>query len=45
MLQLCGIEIAPEYGGSGASFTASLGVVEEIGKEDMGTAGLLEVHT
>nr|XP_022912503.1 short/branched chain specific acyl-CoA dehydrogenase, mitochondrial-like [Onthophagus taurus] len=41
---LMGLEISPEYGGSGANFMSTIQVIEEISKVDPGVTILVEVH-
>lgn len=39
-----GIEIAPEYGGSGCNFTTTIVAIEEIAKVDPAVAVLVDIH-
>jgi short/branched chain acyl-CoA dehydrogenase len=41
---LMGIEIAPEYGGTGASFGSSIVVIEELAKVDPGISVLCDIQ-
>lgn len=43
-LQLMGIEIDPEYGGTGSSFFSSILVIEELGKVDASVAVLCDIQ-
>lgn len=43
-LQLMGIEIDPEYGGSGCSFMTSIIAIEEIAKIDPSVSILVDIH-
>lgn len=43
-LQLMGIEIDPEYGGTGASFFSSILVIEELAKVDPSVAVLCDIQ-
>jgi len=42
--QLMGIEIEPEYGGSGMSFLSSIVAIEEISKVDPAVAVYVDIH-
>lgn len=39
-----GIEIAPEYGGSGCNFMTTILTIEEISKVDAAVAVLVDIH-
>lgn len=39
-----GIEIAPEYGGSGLNFMTTILTIEEISKVDPAVAVLVDIH-
>lgn len=39
-----GIEIAPEYGGSGLNFMTTILTIEEISKVDPSVAVLVDIH-
>lgn len=42
--QLMGIEIAPEYGGTGSTFFSSILVIEELAKVDASVAVLCDIQ-
>lgn len=44
VLQLMGIEIDPDYGGTGASFFSSILVIEELAKVDPSVAVLCDIQ-
>lgn len=44
LLQLMGVEIDPEYGGTGSSFFSSILVIEELAKVDPSVAVLCDIQ-